>query len=163
MPGAVNHESPPSKVRLIVDQNGPAIDNILILFSSLEELREGLEPAQESRVVVSNQLPVIGRPDSQLVLLPICAVCHHLIWVFHHNCESYFAGGDLPAFEDVNQVNIHNLPHVVRWNGLELEVNAAGIHHQGLGCGIHGHFSRQWPEQRSRRISCLYFSRPAQK
>lgn len=50
--GCIYHESSPKVGRSVRYGNGYSFDFILVVFVELEELGEGLEAAQEARIVV---------------------------------------------------------------------------------------------------------------
>lgn len=127
MSGGVDHEASPQVVRVVIDKDRPAIDNILASLL-LKNLRKRLQPPQKPHIIIRNKFPLLIGPNSQLITLMPHSLSHHLISILNHNIQPYGSRFEVSTFEDLDQVQVEDLFDVVGRICFDYVVYVAGVY-----------------------------------
>ena len=127
MSGGVDHEASPQVVGVVIDEYGPAIDNIHPALL-LKNLRKRLQPPQKPHIIIRNKFPLLIRPNSQLITLMTLLLSNHLISILNHNIQTYGSRFEISAFEDLDQVQVEDLFDVVGGICFDYVVYVAGVY-----------------------------------
>lgn len=85
MPGCINHESSPPKIRLIINKHRPIINHIVSISFGLQELGESFESSNKSRVKVGNKLPFLVLSNCKLIFLVVDSFRKHNSPIFDND------------------------------------------------------------------------------
>lgn len=99
---------------------------------------ECLKPSKEAGIIVCGELPLITVPEENGVLFMFDIGGDEDVDTLDDDVEHYFAGGNLAALEDLNEVKVDDLLDVdLSWRGDNVfDVAGAEGHVAGVGGGV---------------------------
>lgn len=152
--GCIYHEAPPEVRRGVGYGDGHSSDLVLVVLVELEELREGLEASQETRVVVSCKLPlaVVSEQDGIVLLLYITG--QELVGIFDHDVQGHLTLGGFGATEGLDLIEVDDFLDDGLSGRLNDVFDIAGADCDVVAIGSVGEVDGARPEQVGGVIRC---------
>ena len=148
VPRGIDHESPPFEVRSIVDRDRNALNSVPLIWCLLKQLGVGLEPAEETCVLLGCELPFVGVADDERVGLLDGLQGQVYRWGGNSDGECVIWLGCGWAVEDCAEVEIDGVLNVGLQGRLDEVPHLAGRYSHGGSRGVESHVLRFGPQQR---------------